>query len=197
MHNIYYVNKTFVQSTNFSTMTARLTMVSSRRMLHTTQVVKPLNSCMHSSIRGVSSVGLAARAYSQNSNTYNYYSERLAGDTTHMIYYITHTGILWNKWKSMQLIICARSLAEVESKPRLGLRIVWWVVMLRDFWNQCGSFGLKKMTCNILCALIMLRTDRVSLDMSSSSSMSFAVAMTCCNEDKDCSNGLEWLKSSG
>ncbi len=42
----------------------------------------------------------------------------------------------------MQHMISARSLAEVESKPRLGLRRFWLEEMLRDFWNQRGSAGL-------------------------------------------------------
>ena len=44
----------------------------------------------------------------------------------------------------MQLIICAKSLAEVESKPKLGLRNDGGEEMLKDFCNQRPSLGLRK-----------------------------------------------------
>ena len=51
-----------MHSMNFSMTAALLTMVASLRMLETTQVVTPFSRRMHSSMRGVSSVGLAAWA---------------------------------------------------------------------------------------------------------------------------------------
>ena len=55
---------------NFSMMSALLIIVYSLRILHTTQLVTPLNWRMHSSVRGVSFVSCAVLAYTQNSRSF-------------------------------------------------------------------------------------------------------------------------------
>ena len=58
---------TLIHSMNLSITFALFTMVNSFNILDTTHVVTPFKNLIHSSIRGVRSVGLAACAYSQNS----------------------------------------------------------------------------------------------------------------------------------